>query len=200
MTKILFESKNAVIALKPSGVLSVPTRLGSSEKRPILSLELKRLLKTEILPVHRLDFEVGGLILFAKSKEFHKVANLWFENSKVKKKYLALTEDTPIELTPQSNPLHKVIQLADTSIGQTYLNPQHWESYLVRGKKRAFEAPYGQKAITEAQVLTPEKSTPYLKVWKALNIQIPDNCWMWDLSPLTPAGLHCMRLLLTSEL
>ena len=114
MIKVIFENNFGVVVLKPSGYLSVPSRLGAHEKRPILGLELRDQLKTEIFPVHRLDFEVSGVMLFAKDKEFHREANTWFEKALVHKTYRAITE---------------TLSTAEKIEAQKEVR---WESFLVR--------------------------------------------------------------------
>lgn len=132
MISIVFENDHAVIAHKPSGTLSVPSRLGPNETRPILKKSLETQLKRPLWSVHRLDFEVSGLIIYAKSAEFHRAANSWFEKQMVTKTYSALTEGDEVD-------------------AQSFQNTAEWRSYIVRGKKRSFEAPYGQEAITLAR-------------------------------------------------
>jgi 23S rRNA-/tRNA-specific pseudouridylate synthase len=161
MIKTIFENNYAIAVWKPAGYLSVPSRLGSHEKRPILGIELREQLKTEIFPIHRLDFEVSGLMLFAKDKDFHREANMWFEKALVHKTYLAITEMlTTAEKIPPSQ-------------------EQRWQSFLVRGKKRTFEAPYGQKSLTLGQITEPSS-------WKEFVIP-PELATRtdWRLSPLT---------------
>ncbi len=130
--KIIFSNKHFVAAFKPAGVLSVHGRVPSEIK--VMGRELEAHLKVKIFPVHRLDREVSGLLLFALDAEAHRAANKWFETSLVKKTYQALTEFDPASLT-----------IAQSSAGE-----HEWSCYLVRGKKRAFEAPYGAKALTLA--------------------------------------------------
>ena len=43
-------------------------------------------------PVHRLDREVSGLVLFARTAEAHRLAGGAFEGRRVDKQYQALTE------------------------------------------------------------------------------------------------------------
>ncbi len=116
---------------KPAGWLSVPGRLGTEDPRPVLGRVLEAQRAQRVWPVHRLDVEVSGLIVFALSAEAHKAASLWFEGRSVRKLYQALTEG---EAPPT-------------------LGPELWTSNLVRGKKRSFDAPHGKRAETRAQCL-----------------------------------------------
>lgn len=127
--KVVFENENWIAIDKPSGVLSVPGRF-AEDSRPVLGTLLQRQLGRQIFPVHRLDFEVSGVILFAKSAAAHRRGNAWFENKEVSKTYFALSEGVA------PNP----------ATGQ-------WKCLLLRGKKRAYESPAGKSSLTEFECL-----------------------------------------------
>lgn len=127
MLETFFENERFLVVDKPVGWLSVPGRTGQADPRHCLSVELRRLYPNS-LPVHRLDQEVSGLVLFAKDREAHRVANCWFESRLIHKFYEALTEGVPPEAT----------------------GPLVWESRLLRGKKRAYESPHGKLSQTRA--------------------------------------------------
>ena len=125
---IVFQNNFFIALDKPHNYLTTPSRMGEADLRPCLGLELQALLGQQIFPVHRLDFEVSGLTLFALQPRAHALANGWFEKRLVVKTYQAITEGT----VPKG-PF-----------------PMIWKNKLVRGKKRSFEAPHGQLATTEA--------------------------------------------------
>jgi tRNA pseudouridine32 synthase/23S rRNA pseudouridine746 synthase len=107
----------------------------------VAGLELQKIIKARadqshgtILPCHRLDFEVSGLLIFAKNEIAHKAANSWFEKKLIKKTYRTLTEGSIIE-------------------ANNWATPQIVKSKLLRGKKRAFESPHGQDAETHVQFI-----------------------------------------------
>lgn len=83
---IIFENDQFVAVNKPSGLLSIPDRLGQE-------LSLKDLLKSkygDIYTVHRLDKDTSGIIVFAKDEETHKQLSQLFEGREVEKFYLGL--------------------------------------------------------------------------------------------------------------
>lgn len=137
---ILFENENCVAVDKPATWLSVPGRT-ADDSRPIVGRELEKQLGVPLLPVHRLDADVSGALLYAKTKEFHRDVNMAFEKHEIKKTYQALTE------------------IGSFNKGDS----REWRSKLVRGKKRSFEAEYGKMAITEAHVL--DRTATYLN-WR----------------------------------
>lgn len=141
--KTIFENEHLVIVDKPAMVLSVPSRMGADDARPCLGTYLQELLKIQIFPVHRLDFEVSGLVIFAKTAQAHREMNLWFENKLVQKTYVALSEG----------------KIDGLVINQM----MEWKALVLRGKKRAYESPHGKPSLTHAYFLG--MSGHYLK-WK----------------------------------
>ncbi len=128
--EILFENSHLIAVIKPHGWLSTPGR-EASDPRPCLGRELQSQLGTQIFPVHRLDFEVSGLLMFAKSKEAHREAQAWFEQSLVAKTYQAYSQ-------PGSGDFREWAE---------------WKSKIAKGKRRAFEAPHGKDSSTRARLI-----------------------------------------------
>ncbi len=142
---IVFENDHFVVLDKQSGVLTVPSRLGVKESRLCLGIELEKQLGKKIYPVHRLDFEVSGVVLYALTAEAHRESNVWFEGKKVEKTYEAFSDKTP-----------------STVPSEIF----HWKSFIVRGKKRSFEAPYGDLGETVAQATHLVTAAQTLCHWK----------------------------------
>ena len=86
---IIFENDDFVVVNKPSGLLSIPDRIGKE-------LSLKDYLKERygnIYTVHRLDRDTSGIILFAKTEESHKALSLLFESRDMEKIYVGLVKE-----------------------------------------------------------------------------------------------------------
>lgn len=127
--KIIYKNNHVCLVDKPSGYLSIPGRF--KDERPILGLELEQDLATPVYPVHRLDYEVSGLMIYALSKEAHRLLNRAFEKQTVKKCYQAFSQG-----------------------GQFIVGESgEWRCQLLRGKKRAYEKPWGDLAITQFEVV-----------------------------------------------
>ena len=155
--KILFENTDVLIVDKPALWLSVPGR-DPKDERPILGRKLEEQLGVQIFPIHRLDAEVSGLILYGKTPQFHREANVLFENKLIKKTYQALTQKGAFP-PPEGERL--------------------WESKILRGKKRTYEATFGKLAITKANFVRDHK-----------------GIWEWRLNPVTGRP-HQLRFELT---
>ncbi len=132
---ILFENAKVIVVDKPSGWLSVPSRQGANDPRPCVGTTLTQQLHMQLWPVHRLDVEVSGILMFAKDALTHRGLNNAFEKRLVQKTYHALTTANPN--------LHV----------ETKLEP--WRSKIVRGKKRSFHAEHGKTAETRATYIGP---------------------------------------------
>lgn len=130
--KIVFQNENLIAVDKDPLVLTTPARF-ADDPRPCLGRDLQKFVGRQIYPVHRLDFEVSGLVLFALDADAHRIAQRWFEVASVGKLYHAVASRpaAPSEWT-------------------------EWRSRLVRGKRRTFEAPHGQPAHTRARSLDGE--------------------------------------------
>ena len=84
---ILYQDDDCVAVLKPCGVASVPERAGDEA---CLAAVLERQLGHRVYPVHRLDKEVSGVILYALTATAHRCLNAAFEQRDVHKTYLAV--------------------------------------------------------------------------------------------------------------
>lgn len=141
-TRICFENKFFVAADKPEGWLTVPSRFEREDERTVLGRELEKELNTRLYPVHRLDFEVSGLVLFAKDASSHRLANDWFSGKVVRKTYQALSGRRDFSHWP-----------ADLAKADEPLTPEGihtWKCRILRGKRRSYEHPKGDPAVTEA--------------------------------------------------
>lgn len=90
---VIFENDHFIALDKPSGMLSIPDRAMSEPS-------LKDLLDArygKIYPVHRLDKDTSGIILFAKDPECHKYLSGLFEKHKVEKYYAGVVTGRPSE-------------------------------------------------------------------------------------------------------
>ena len=103
---ILYEDAHLLALDKPSGLLTSPDR--RSPDRPSLIKLLHAGIergapwameggRSYLMPAHRLDFEMSGVLLLAKSKPMLVMLANWFGAENPGKKHLALVQDTPAE-------------------------------------------------------------------------------------------------------
>ncbi|MDC7220991.1 MAG: RluA family pseudouridine synthase [Spirochaetales bacterium] len=84
---ISYEDSRLLVALKPSGLLSVPGRGPDKQDCLISRVQADY---PEALVVHRLDQGTSGLVLFARDKECQRLLGRQFEEKRVRKEYEAL--------------------------------------------------------------------------------------------------------------
>jgi 23S rRNA pseudouridine1911/1915/1917 synthase len=97
MIPILYQDRHLLIAQKPPGM---PVQSDPSGDPDLLST-LKKQINAPLWLVHRLDRPVGGLILYAKSKEAcARLSALW-QDKAIQKSYTAVVCGTPEEMEAQ---------------------------------------------------------------------------------------------------
>ena len=90
---ILYEDKEIVVCIKERGVLSQQGKPGQKSMIDILSV----VCNCEIYPVHRLDKEVGGVMVYAKTKTAAANLSSQVSNREMEKHYIATTEKSSLE-------------------------------------------------------------------------------------------------------
>jgi tRNA pseudouridine32 synthase/23S rRNA pseudouridine746 synthase len=169
--QVVFENESWCAVLKPAGTLSVPSRQGESDARECVGTRLQSQLGQQIWPVHRLDFEVSGLLIFAKSADAHRDANAAFEKGLIQKTYHALSAREACDPDP------RLYQDQARLVAPAQENLEAlWSTKLVSGKRRSFAASHGKDSLTRAS-------------WKNYS----GSSRLWTLHPLTGRS-HQLRL------
>lgn len=95
--KIKFEDEYIAVCLKPAGVVSQSTD-GGSDMISMLNIHFeKNGEKAQAYPVHRLDRETAGLMVYAKSSKAAAHLSRQAEQNKIKKRYYAVVQGKPAE-------------------------------------------------------------------------------------------------------
>lgn len=90
--KIVYEDRHLIAIDKPIGLLSVPLDEGENIGKHALGL-LKEHFKTDgIFPVHRIDREVSGVVVFSRGKESEERMKNLFEKHDLRRQYFAIVE------------------------------------------------------------------------------------------------------------
>lgn len=90
---IFFQDEHIVVCLKKRGVLSQQDMNGRENMIDLLKNECK----SEIYPVHRLDKEVGGVMVFAKTQKAAAELSKQVADRTFDKRYLAVIHSSPEE-------------------------------------------------------------------------------------------------------
>lgn len=83
--EILFEDRKVVVVIKPVGT-------ESEKQMPQL---LKQAVGGDFYPVHRLDRNVGGVMVYARTREAAAQLNRQIQDGSFRKEYVALVHGTP---------------------------------------------------------------------------------------------------------
>ena len=116
---IVYEDEWMVVVNKPSGLLSVPGRIGSYSVATILH---QRYPGSQL--VHRLDMGTSGLLVAAKDRTVYVTLQQQFTNRTISKTYVALLEGTPgqprgtISLPLLCDPINRPRQVVDYEHGK----------------------------------------------------------------------------------
>lgn len=140
--KVLYRDEHLVVLDKPAGVLSVATDF--DKEKSVHSYLKEQFHPKRVYPVHRLDRETSGVIVFAFTEEARDALKDQFEDRSIEKVYFALIEGCP-----------------DSAHGV-------WESFL-REDERYFvhttpNEKLGKIAITEYEVVKKGKSISLLRL------------------------------------
>lgn len=117
--KILFSNDDFILCIKPVGL--------DSEKE--VPEQLKMLYPTEIYPVHRLDQNVSGIMVYTRNKKYAAELSKAIQDGKMIKEYVAL--------------VHGVIHEKDT-----------WEDYLFKDshKNKVYVVKRMRKGVKKAKL------------------------------------------------
>jgi tRNA pseudouridine32 synthase / 23S rRNA pseudouridine746 synthase len=169
--RVLFENPSWCAVFKPANTLSVPSRQGEDDARDCVGLRLQSQLGKRIWPVHRLDFEVSGILIFALNADAHRDANAAFEKGLIQKTYNALSASESRDPDPR---LHQDQARLVAPAHETA--ESMWSTLLVSGKRRSFAGSHGKESVTRASWQNHSRGTR-----------------LWTLHPLTGRS-HQLRL------
>ncbi|MFQ3621396.1 MAG: pseudouridine synthase [Spirochaetales bacterium] len=88
---ILYQDENILVINKPAGISVIPERYDSGETSLLELLGEEAFLR----PVHRIDKETSGIVLFARSEESFRHLSIQFQNHTLRKVYHALIMGRP---------------------------------------------------------------------------------------------------------
>lgn len=87
--EIIHEDEEILVLNKSAGVLSIPDRY-NDDKINLYSLLISY--REEIFPLHRLDRDTSGIMIYAKNELAHKNLSNQFQERTIEKIYLAIVE------------------------------------------------------------------------------------------------------------
>ncbi|MBQ6935134.1 MAG: RluA family pseudouridine synthase [Clostridia bacterium] len=112
--KVLFEDNEVIVIVKPVGVPSETTQSG---EKGILDLLKNEFGLTDLFLLHRLDRNVGGVMVFSKNKKSAACISKQIQENTFKKTYLAVA-DGVIE---EKQGVYKDLLFKDSSKNRSYV-------------------------------------------------------------------------------
>ena len=91
MINIMYENSAVIVCVKPSGVLSQTDSRGGESMVSLLSEQTGG----DIFPVHRLDIQTGGIMVYAKTAKAASELSRQIASGEFKKEYLAVIHGAP---------------------------------------------------------------------------------------------------------
>ncbi len=129
--EILYEDRDIVVINKPKGVLSVATHFDKT--KTVHDVLKRKFYKQRVYPVHRLDRETSGVLVFTYTQKARDHLKIQFHDHTIGRKYCAVVEGVLQE---------------SSGIWECYLIEN--ANYVVHVAKRKGE---GKKAITHYEVI-----------------------------------------------
>ena len=91
-SSLLYQDPAIAVAVKPFGVMSEHHQ---TDGMPELIAKRIRCAPEEVYPVHRLDMDAGGIMVYGLNRQAAAALSSAFSGRKVQKRYLAIIEGTP---------------------------------------------------------------------------------------------------------
>ena len=110
---IIFEDREIIVCIKPVGILSQKDASGKTN----MVEQLEEKCNSEIFPLHRLDREVGGIMVFAKTKFAAAKLSADIADHKFQKEYIAFIHSKPETASGEMRDL----LFKDSSKNKTYV-------------------------------------------------------------------------------
>ena len=144
---IVFEDDHLVVVNKPPGILSVPLERNPGIPSVAAQLEhLWRSTRRRPLPVHRIDQDTSGLVMFAKNAEAQQRLKAQFARHEPERIYLAVVYGHP---SPASG---------------TWRDRLVWDAKAMIQKETHPRDPHGNDAISEYRVVESFRDASLIEV------------------------------------
>ncbi len=131
--RVIAEDKNYVAVHKPAGLVTYADSPGQVGAQEILGRQLKK----RLFPVHRIDRDTCGLLVFAMSESAARDLTALFRSRVVKKQYLAVVHGMPPSSGAINEPLprnkEKTKEPALTEFTRLFTSDVSWD-----GEQRSY--------------------------------------------------------------
>lgn len=142
--EIVYKDQNLIVCIKPVGI----------DSQHELPVQLSELLKGQIYDVHRLDINVGGIMVYARNRKTAAMMSRHIQEGRMVKEYLAIVHGQPPEQAVWEDLLWK--------------DSRKNKVYVVKRERKGV-----RKAKLELKTLQPgEKSLVHIRLYTGRSHQI----------------------------
>lgn len=142
--EIVYKDQNLIVCIKPVGI----------DSQHELPVQLSELLKGQIYDVHRLDINVGGIMVYARNRKTAAMLSRHIQEGRMVKEYLAIVHGQPPEQAVWEDLLWK--------------DSRKNKVYVVKRERKGV-----RKAKLELKTLQPgEKSLVHIRLYTGRSHQI----------------------------
>lgn len=142
--EIVYKDQNLIVCIKPVGI----------DSQHELPVQLSELLKGQIYDVHRLDINVGGIMVYARNRKTAAMLSRCIQKGRMVKEYLAIVHGQPPEQAVWEDLLWK--------------DSRKNKVYVVKRERKGV-----RKAKLELKTLQPgEKSLVHIRLYTGRSHQI----------------------------
>ncbi len=152
--EVLYEDSSVLCCVKPTGVLS---QSAPGEETDLVQL-LQKQTGGAIFPVHRLDRAVGGVMVFAKTKEAAAALNRQIASRTLEKRYVALIHGT---MEPPQGELEDLL-FRDARTNKVFVVNRPRKG--VRDARRSYETEESDGAVSRVAILLDTGRTHQIRV------------------------------------
>jgi len=186
--EIIYQDDELIAINKPAGLLSVGTKQeNKNHALAILRQQLTRGRKSpDLIPVHRLDRETSGILLFATSRELREATmGKWSDAEKI---YLAIVHGKPREAKGSiDQPLHLDETQYKVHVGEHHKAKHALTHYKVKESKNA-------RSLLEVHIETGRQHQIRAHMSWLGNAVVGDERYGSDYKKGDRMGLHATRL------
>jgi tRNA pseudouridine65 synthase len=93
--EILFEDEHCIVVNKPALLLTHPSK--ETKEKENLLFQVRDQIDNYLYPIHRLDRQTSGIVIFGKSPEFIRELQQLWHSDQVRKKYIALINEKDLQ-------------------------------------------------------------------------------------------------------
>ena len=196
---IVFEDDALVVVNKPAGLLSVPLprNPGAPSISDVIEDHLRHRARRRPLPVHRIDQDTSGLVVFAKNPEAQRLLKEQFKRREPERIYLAVVYGVP---EPRSGVWRDILAWDDVALIQKATHPEDPRGVEAISEYRVVEV-FSSAALVEVRLRTGRRNQIRLQARLRGHTLVGETRYVHGPESLRPIhferqALHAFRLAL----